>query len=145
MHSANVVYYVLLLLGILAAAAVVGVIGYVIYFYVFRGLLMPVRETRARVVRKRQREWEVDVPRNVFLSGWRSVLYRIMMTAAGRDVTTTVYDSWDYYAVFSIDGKEQEFALPETTYVDIEEGDEGMLTYKGDLFKYFLPLRPTRP
>jgi hypothetical protein len=140
--AAPIVMFALIALEILAGIATIGVIAYVIYFYVVKGLLAPARETRAKVLRKSQREWEVDAPKYIGGPGVGSMLFSRGMAALGKDTTFTVYESWDYLVRFSIDGQEREFAVPEATYIDIQEGDEGVLSYRGELFKYFLPLRP---
>lgn len=140
-------YPTILTAALVAALVAVGVVGYVVYYYVFRGLLAPVRKTRAKVLRKHQREYEVDAPKYIGGPGVGSILFNLVMTAMGRDVTVTVVRYSDYFVVFDANGSEQEFAVSEDAYIDMQEGDEGILSYKGSLFRYFLPLRsvPQKP
>ena len=139
----TIVAVAILAIVVLPLIAAVGIVGYVIYFYVFQGLFSPVRKARAKAVRKYQREWELDAPRYIGGPAVGSILFNRIMTGLGRDVTVTVYRTNDYFVVFQFDGGEQEFAVSEETYTNIHEGDEGVLYYKGHLFKSFLPLRPS--
>lgn len=42
------------------------------------------------------------------------------------------------FVTFACDGKEMAFAVPEYIYGEIDEGDEGLLTYRGEQFKHFV-------
>jgi hypothetical protein len=45
-----------------------------------------------------------------------------------------------FWAAFRINAREQEFEVPESLYVELEEGLEGILTYRGERLIRFAPL-----
>lgn len=138
-HTLPIVMYVLIALAVVFALAAVAMIVYVVYHYVCKGVFAPVRKVRARVLRKGQREYEVDAPKYWAGDSLGTLLWVRVMAALGRETTFTVYRSLDYYAVFLADGEEREFMVSEETFANLHEGDEGILAYKGNLFRYFLP------
>lgn len=128
--------------GIAFLAATAAMIGYVIYYYVFAGLLAPMKRQTACALLKAQRETEVDVPDTFGIWCWFALALRRILT---RETTFTVYRSWDYFITFQLlDGRRLEFSVPEATYASVSEGDEGLLVYKGTIFRQFV-LRRTDP
>lgn len=127
-----------ILVGALLALAIVGMIGYVVGQCVW-SWLSPVRRAAATVLRKTQRGYEVT------RSGWRC---SSPITAA---VVESVIDGepygcysgeeteYDYFITFAFDGRQQEFAVKEELYASVHEGDEGLLVYKGNMLKHFIP------
>lgn len=118
-------------------AAVVGVIGYVVYYYLLRGILARSRCVNAMVMRKHMREYDLDMP--VSGSGSRLIYpkgYPVERKFGNSDLSFG--STSDFFIVFHIDGKEQEFQVPETVYVKSDVGDIGLLVYKGTLFKQFI-------
>lgn len=133
----ELVGFILIALVLLLILATIGMIGYVIYYYVLRGWLAPVRRVVARIVRKADREHEVDLPAWVVFgySIW-GLIWRLM---PWYDDQITVYHSWDYFITFEFDNKQQEYSVPESLYSSVSEGDEGLLVYKGNLLTHFIP------
>lgn len=140
--SVYIFSYLIILFVILLVLAGVGMAGYVIYYYLLRGWLAPVKRARARVVRKRQREWEVDVPPQLLsrvTGGVPGFVISILISLFTRnDPDAMLYDSWDYFVTFSVNGQEVEFAVPEQAFIDAIEGNEGLLVSRGTLFKHFI-------
>jgi hypothetical protein len=131
---------------VLAAICVVVVIGYVVYYYAANGLFAPTRREMAKVLWKRDREYDVDVPRGVipmvaasvlplpfrFLANF--VLYRMLRFNGEQPIC----DSMDFFITFDIGDKHMEFAVPMDVFADTQDGDEGLLVYKGAIFKEFI-------
>lgn len=116
-----------LLIAILVVCLVVGTILmtiYVIYYYVLRGLLARTTTVPATVVRKTQREY-----------GGVSTSYDDGLIAREADAFTSV---GDLFVLFDVGGKRLEFSVPERVYIAVEEGDAGLLTHKGTIFRRFL-------
>lgn len=44
-----------------------------------------------------------------------------------------------YSVVFQIAGREVEFYVPEQAYIQCEDGTEGLLVFRGEQFKHFMP------
>lgn len=44
-----------------------------------------------------------------------------------------------YSVVFTIQGREREFYVPEQAYIRCEDGTEGLLVFRGEQFKHFIP------
>jgi hypothetical protein len=42
------------------------------------------------------------------------------------------------FITFAFEGREAEFAVPAEVYADVDEGDEGLLTFRGEQFKRFV-------
>lgn len=121
----------ILIVIVLMGLATIGMVGYLIYYYVLQGLLAPTRSALARVLWKQQKETEINGP---------PVGNRALSLALGEDDTITLYQSWDYFVTFQfLDGRKQEFQVSEAIYASLHEMDEGLLIYKGNLFKQFLP------
>lgn len=132
---------ILIVLLTIAAAIMVGV---VVYTFV-RNKLSPLRRTYAVVGRKWVRDWDVDIP-----TGFSS--FAILISVLGSrpnqpakpvplphdDTLCSATVACVYLVSFRVDGKELEFAVPEVTYIDLQEGDRGVLTYKGEAFKEFV-------
>ena len=116
---------------ILLILATVGMIGYVIYYYVIAGLLVSTKSAVAVVMRKHQREHEFGS-----ISQATPLITILINKLRGMD-ETPIYTSNDYFVIFLLLGKEQEFSVPEWVYVDATPGDSGLLTFKGNLFKRF--------
>ncbi len=135
-HTNVAVFGVLVILLVaLFALAVIGMIGYVIYYYVFRGLLAPVRRAHARVLRKTDRQRDVTVPLS---RGYGNGVLDTLLDSPDSD--PVIYRSADCFVTFIFEGGQQEFAVPESLYANLHEGDEGLLVYKGNLLKDFIPL-----
>lgn len=120
--------------------AMVAMVGYLIYYYVVQGLLAPTRQAVARVILKRQEGTEVDTPAHGGRFGW--LLNLVTFDDDNLDTTTTTYRTSAYSIVFQfLNGYQQEFSVPEDVYTSVSEMDEGLLVYKGTLFRQFYSRR----
>lgn len=85
--------------------------GIVIYVicWLIRNKLSPVKRVEAKVVLKRNK---------------------------GGDIVIT---GSNYVVAFDVNGCKYEFAVSEADYIKCDEGTEGLLVFKGEEFKYFIP------
>jgi hypothetical protein len=111
---------------VIFALAMVAMLLYVIYYYVLRGLLARTTTVPATVIRKHQCEYDTA----------GSGMYD------GDDLVDMAVDkasySYNFYVLFDAQGTQIEFPVPEHVYADISEGDAGLLTHRGTLFRRFL-------
>ncbi len=120
------------LYGIVTAIVIVGLIVaailmtlYVIYYYLLRRLFARTTSIPATVVRKTQREY----------GGASSSLDGDDLLVREADAATS---GCDLFLLFDVGGKQMEFPVPESVYVNVEEGDTGLLIHKGTLFRRFV-------
>lgn len=139
--SAYVTSYMIVALVILLAVATVGMIAYLIYYHLVCGVFAPTRRVAAHVRLKRQRDYQVDTPSPymIFAYGTWDLIWSIIDRAFNRDSGITIYHSWDYIITFVVNEKVVELYVPEEVYANVSEGDQGLLVYKGNHFKHFIP------
>ncbi|MBI2842230.1 MAG: DUF2500 family protein [Armatimonadetes bacterium] len=138
------------IITIIAAAALVAifVFGYDI-FWLVRNWLSPTVRVPAKVLRKTHKQWDVSIvgetpemqaARLGLLGRDReSAAKALNKLAATQDVPELIlYQGTDCYITFDVNGAEMEFIVPMPTYIDTEEGTEGLLVYKGERFKRFI-------
>lgn len=142
------VTYLLIALAIVGGLAALGVIGYVAYWYV-HNWRSPVTRVPARVVRKRDKKWDVSVV------GETPEMAAARLATLGRDPKRaakawnklariqyvpelTLAEGTDFYITFAFGEREQEFAVPESVYAAANEGDEGLLVFRGEQFERFI-------
>ena len=141
---AYLVSYVIIAVAILTALATVAMVAYLLYYYVARGWLSKVVRAPATVLRKRQRAWEIDAPKGLLVHAApvtapvRLALSFFLNRLPWYDPEAPIYDSCDYFITFDARGREIEFGVPEDVYIDTDEGDRGLLVYKGNLFRHFI-------
>lgn len=127
----------MILAGILAVLLVlISVPAYVVYWLI-KNKTAPETRTMASVVRKRARGWEIDVPKNMEVSVWSMVVNRLY-DAFGIDRGITIAEWSDCFITFDTAKGETELAVSEDTYVDLQEGDKGLLVYQGEIFRHFI-------
>lgn len=132
-------YYLIIILITFLVAATVGMVGYLIYYHLVGGIFASTRRVVARVRLKRQRDYQVDVPPYMLAGGTYGIIQNIIDRALKRDSGITVYHSWDYFITFVTDDKVIEMCVPEEVYANVSEGEQGLLVYKGNHFKHFIP------
>jgi hypothetical protein len=89
----------------------------------------PIRRAEATVTRKATREYDRDVtPILVWFSPLLAALGLMVDQGAGVDL----YRDWNFLITFQVGDKEMEFRVPEKLYVELEEGMQGVLTYRGE-------------
>jgi len=134
MSVVSIIELGLILAVVLGLACLVAMVAYVIYYYVIMGLLQPARRVQAVVLRKSQRACELaDSLTDAFcLSGSAEVDGAI-------DTKADYMPDQEYFIVFEFLGKQQEFSVPAHVYAAVCEGDTGLLIYRGNLFRDFIP------
>ena len=141
--------YLLLAALVIFALGIAFVFGYDI-FWLLRNRLSPVTRAEARVVRKYSRPWDVSVVGETpeMLAARMGTMGRdprraaraYLRSAASTDAPEIDLGSWtDYLVTFAFAGREEEFLVPEDTYIRCEEGTEGLLVFQGEQFKHFVP------
>lgn len=101
----------------------------------------PVRTARGVVTRKYTDAHDYGLP----IPG--GPLGHALADALDEDAVPTLYQSVNFWVVFDLGtGKEEEFRVPELVYTSLEEGLEGVLTYRGEQLLSFVPSGPsTKP
>lgn len=143
--------FTIVLVILLAAAALagVGVVAYVIYWFIHNAA-SPTLRVQAKVVRKRTKQWDVSVPlgespemgaARLGLMGRdrKGAAEALMKAAACEDMPEVDLASGaDCYVTFSYSGREAEFAVPTDVYTGVDEGSEGLLVIQGEKFRHFI-------
>lgn len=133
---------IVLLAGVAAAIAVLGIVGYAI-FCVLRNQFSAPRRVIARIARKRHQAWDVSVPR-LGVIGFLGILGTAVYGLLSRNSSGGIYDDAtvaegvDCYVTFRFDGRELELSVPQKVYITLDEGTEGLLVYRGEQFKHFI-------
>jgi len=96
---------------VVVVLAAIGMLAYVVWYYVVAGWFARTGKSGARVLRKHHSV----VPESD----------SVLATDA-------------YCVVFAMEKREREFSVPEQVYAEINEGDVGWLTYRGNLFRSFV-------
>lgn len=127
----------------LLLAAGVFVVAFVV-FWLIRNQLSPVVRVPARVVRRRMKEWDVTLTQRAPIgiygrdarAAWHAWSYRL-----GREnvAEAPIVEGKDYYVTFDFEGREMEFSVSEDDYVQADENVEGLLVYRGEQFRHFIP------
>ncbi len=100
----------------------------------------PIHRARAIVTRKWTDERDYGLP----VAG--GSIGHVLNDALNQDAVPTLYESWNFWAAFDLGtGKEEEFRVPEAVYTALEEGLEGVLTYRGERVLGFQPSGPSQP
>jgi hypothetical protein len=97
----------------------------------------PKRSGPAEVTRKWTREYDYDLP--TVEPGVASYLLRTLPGLGGP--TATVYEQWVFLVAFRVGEEEIELSVPERVYTTLDEGTTGILTYRGERFVSFRPVR----
>jgi hypothetical protein len=124
-------YVGVLLIAALLAAAVLFVIyaNAVVLRTWYANRWGPIRRAEATVARKATREYSRDVtPILVWFSPLLAAFGLMVDQGAGVDL----YTDWNFLVTFQVGDKEMEFRVPEKLYVELEEGMQGVLTYRGE-------------
>jgi len=140
------IYMVLIIALLVAVALFMAVVfGYTAYWYV-RNWLSPTRTVRAKVVRKRAKHWDaftylesgdVSAPPSKLSSRIRGGFARLAERL--RLSETSVTQGTTCYVTFAFGGKEMELAVPISSYRAVEEDMDGLLVFRGEQFKHFIP------
>jgi len=141
--------YLLLAALVLVALGIAFVFGYDVFWFV-SNRLSPVTRTQARVVRKRSKPWDVSIvgeTQEMYAARMgtmgrnpRRAAKAYLRSAASGDAPEIDIASWnDYLVTFACDGNDIELLVPEETYIKCEEGVEGLLVFRGEHFKHFIP------
>ncbi len=144
--------YVMLGLGALLVGAVVVGVAAVLVSYggvLYRRWNAPRREAPAVVLRKWTRTYELNLPPALPALGRAGLLANFVLAffrGRGEGPDPNAYTQWVFWVSFHVGELELalEFAVPESIYVNLEEGAEGMLSYKGDQFLNFRHTRASK-
>ena len=143
----NVIWIAIFVLLGLAALGILGMIAYSIV-RAAKDRYAKLEMVSAKVIRKHTRDLDMSVQ-----LGGPGVTERMSMmddkkswngyTGSLRNPYRKIHEvdagSWILYIVtFSFEGKEVDFSIPARVYADLEEGDEGMLSFQGEKFKHFV-------
>lgn len=134
-----IVFSIIVIAVVLFMAFVFGYMGY----WLIRNFIAPTKRTRAIVIRKRHNHWDASIPletgrlRGGMLGSYSVEADRARSTRNLPEISLA--EGTDCYITFGFDGREVEFAVPSRLYIDTDDGDEGLLVYKGEKFKFFIP------
>lgn len=134
----------------LAFLFLVFVIGYVVYWLI-RNHLSPVTRIRSRVIRRRKKGWDLsligDTPESAtarlgmvgrnHTDAWKGYSHAM---ARGDVPELDLAFGTNYFVTFDVEGRQQEFCVPEVDYIKCAEGAEGLLIFRREQFKRFMPL-----
>lgn len=116
---------------------------FLLYHYVFGRWLAPLKTAQARVVRKTDRckTWVNTEDDRLGREGWFEdraweVLSEFLSRLLKRPIGPIIQEM-SYYVEVQVAGKRIEFTVSEEQYASVSEGDEGLLTYKGNKFVRF--------
>ena len=108
----------------------------------------PVKRVHAVTLRRRMRDYSIDVPANplpmllnIFGRRWfgRSPNRISNKHVAQLSGEVTLAESVDYFITFGVEGNEVELIVPEGVFADVQDGVWGTLIYQGEIFKHFMP------
>jgi hypothetical protein len=142
-RSPEIVAYGLLALiafFVLALAFVLVGLGVVHY----RNWREPRKSVPAAVVRKWTRSYDYDAPAVVGGGSWLTMLIYLVLRhlrwVHGGDPTMTVYRQYVFWVSFRVGDRDLDFGVPEKVYTGLEDGQTGMLSYRGEKFLSFEPM-----
>lgn len=132
-HTPSIVYLIGgVIVAVLVLVVLVGVPLYMAYYYISQALSKEVR-TRAAVLTKHTRDWEVDLPRSPG---------DMIADPVGADNPAVAAQWTNMFVTFETPKGRVELRVPEEVYITLEAGDEGTLTYKGERLKDFVRRAP---
>ena len=140
-YAPGVLGIILLVLLALAALALVHVVVTVLRVQ-WRNRWGPTRSVAATVARKwtQGEDYTLAVP--VEKPFEVEDVFRLLQEEMG----VTLPQGTSFWVAFLIGDREEELAVPESVYLELEEGTEGALTYRGERLLGFAPLdRPVGP
>jgi hypothetical protein len=100
------------------------------------------RSVQATVARKwtRGEDYSIGVPVE------KPFAFEGEFASPQEELGVTVPGGMGFWVAFRTGAREEKFSVPESLYVELEEGVKGVLTYRGERFLSFVPLdRPERP
>lgn len=124
-------------------------LGYLACWFI-SNRMAPVVRTQASVVWKRSSDWDVSLP----VPNAYATAAQLGMMGRNRESATKAFiknialmgnkdiqlaGGNEFFVTFEADGKKMEFRVPEKTYIAAEDGVQGLLVYKGEWFKAFIP------
>ncbi|MEN6372378.1 MAG: hypothetical protein ABFD64_10235 [Armatimonadota bacterium] len=141
--------YILIGFLILAGAAAVGIVVYAIIWFI-RNRLSHVERVNAKVILRRKKDWDVSLIGNTpeMAAARLGMMGRDPQTAAKAYSKLVTQDDVpelelaagsNYLVTFGFNDRECEFAVSEADYIKCDEGTEGLLVFRGEEFKYFIP------
>lgn len=141
--------YLLLVALVILALGIAFVFGYDA-FWLVRNRLSPVTRVQAKVIRRRTAPWDVSVigetpemaAARLGMMGrdpHRAAKAYLRSAAVGDAPEIEIAGGTDYFVTFTLGGHEEEFLVTEQAYIRCEDGTEGLLVFRGEQFKHFMP------
>lgn len=140
--------YLLLAALVMLALGIAFVFGYDA-FWLVRNRFSPIVHIQAKVIRRRTVPWDVSIvgespemwAARMGLRGRNpGKAAKAYLNSAAKDLPEIeVAGGNDYFVTFAFSGREEEFLVPEDAYVRCEEGSEGLLVFRGEQFRHFIP------
>ena len=144
LNAPTIFSYLAIILIAAAILAMASVIGYVIY-WCLRNRISPTIRTSATVVRRRKKEWDSSVMYNSppleLMGSNPKEAWKVYSRSMAKDNVPelTLTEGTNYFVTFEYNNKETEFSVPGQDYIKSTEGTKGLLVYRGEEFKYFIP------
>jgi hypothetical protein len=117
----------------------------VVIWSALQNRMQSVKRVMATAVRRHTREYELSLPTswwyllmNILSFGSRARRYYRDPNVPLLHGELSIAESVDYFMVFMAEGREVELCVPEDVYIDVLDGDRGILTYQGEIFKGFV-------
>lgn len=137
---------VIIIIGVIVAIGSIAAIGCALYFYIFRHLLSKKTTVQATVFLKKQNSDTMDYINPIALDtdlGTESIFSPLWE----KFLDLIKYDLWrperldeHYCIIFDINGHKLELYIPESSYIELTEGQHIVLTYKGDRYIHHVNL-----
>jgi hypothetical protein len=122
----------------------IGMVAVIIYS-ALQNRMQPVKKVMVVAVRRRTREFDIDLPTNwwyivmnVLSLGSRWRRYRSNPDVPLLSGEMDIVESVDYFITFAAQSEEIELRVPESIFLDVLDGERGLLTYQGEIFKGFV-------
>ncbi|MEI6916120.1 MAG: hypothetical protein WCL39_13375 [Armatimonadota bacterium] len=131
------VFWIVIWAVLIAVLALIFAVPAYVAYHKMRNLTREMRREQATVLRKRTRDWEVDMPPALGISAADAVIRQAAYQRKG-DPGVTLSEWTNDFVTFQVGDQELELNVPEDIYIGAEAGNEGLLVFQGDQFKYFI-------
>lgn len=137
--------YLMIASIVVVAVVVASIFGYVIYWLI-RNRLCPTTRVTVRVVRKRHKNWDVSLP--LYAPPTEEMMGRdpkgaweaySRMTRTSDMPEIELASGTECFVTFAIGREQLELNVPMNLYIQLQEGDEGLLVFQGEIFRHFIP------
>ncbi|MHB0912597.1 MAG: DUF2500 family protein [Armatimonadota bacterium] len=126
------------LVALLLFLATIGMAGYLACWFA-KNRKAPIRWAPALLVRKRTSSISTWLPLSDPLTFLTRLGMRSRGPASGKSRNPALFTETNCFVTFILEGREAEFLVPTSVYVELDEGTSGTLVYKGEWFREFRP------